>query len=147
MIFFEHKKLYDLEGDVPEEAVEPLTTVGKWLKKNGEAVYGNLDRARIGLSTTNGRFSLKGKKLYFWCRNWPGREITIGGFQTKLKSARLLVSGKPIAFEQKDNRIILKKMPANSPDKLAGYAVIVMEFTRPPVHINAVATPALTAGK
>ena len=137
------------EGDVPEEAVGPLTTVGTWLKKNGEAVYGKLDRTsgKIGLSTTNGRFSQKGRKLYFWCRCWPGRDITIGGFQTKLKSATFLVGGRKVDFEQKDNRIILKDMPFRSPDKVAGYAVIVLEFVRPPRHINAVVTPALTAGK
>ena len=136
------------EGNVPAEAVTPLKTVGQWLKRNGEAVYGRLDRANyIGMSTATGRFSLKGKKLYFWCRNWPGRELTIGGFQTKLKSARFLVGGKRIVFEQKDNRIILKNMPVNSPDKLAGFTIIVLEFTRKPQHINKVITPALSAGK
>ncbi len=136
------------EGSVPAEAVKPLQTVGQWLKRNGEAVYGQLDRANyIGLSTVNGRFSLKGKKLYFWCRNWPGRELTIGGFQTKLKSARFLVGGKRIVFEQKDNRIILKNMPRTSPDKLAGFTMIVLEFTRQPQHINGVITPALSVGK
>jgi alpha-L-fucosidase len=137
------------EGDVPEEAVVPLTTVGAWLKKNGEAVYGKLDRTngKIGLSTTNGGFSQKGKKLYFWCRCWPGRDITIGGFQTKLKSATFLDGGRKIDYEQKDNRIILKNMPLNSPDQVAGYAVIVLEFVRPPRHINAVVTPALSVGR
>jgi alpha-L-fucosidase len=134
------------EGDVPEEAINPLTAVGKWLKKNGEAAYGEMGRPVIGLSTMCGRFSQKGKKLYFWCRNWPGREVSIGGFQTKLKSATFLVNGKEIEFEQKGHRIILKKMPKNSPDKIVGYTVIVLEFTRPPVHLNAASTPALTVG-
>lgn len=136
------------EGDVPKDAVAPLTTVGKWLAKNGTAVYGNLDRMKFGrLSTRCGGFSQRGKTVYFWCRNWPGPEMNIGGFQTNLKSAKFLVSENPIVFEQKGNRIILKKMPYESPDELAGYTVIVLEFTSPPVHKAATETPALTIGR
>jgi alpha-L-fucosidase len=134
------------KGDVPEDAVAPLTTVGKWLKKNGEAVYGKLDRTQIGLCTECGRFSQKGKKLYFWCRFWPGGEVNLAGFQTKLKSAKLLANSKKIDFEQKGNRIVLKKMPPSSPDKLAGYTIIELEFVNPPVHVGATETPALTVG-
>lgn len=132
------------KGDVPKDAIVPLTKVGKWLKLNGEAVYGKLDRNEIGWGATTGNFSRKGRKLYFWCRNWPGREITLGGVQTKLNSVKFLVGGKRIAFTQKGNRIILRNMPVTSPDKLIGYTVIVMEFAKPPVHKNWTETPALT---
>ena len=71
----------------------------------------------------------------------------LGGFQTKLKSARFLESGKKISFKQKDNRIILRNMPPSSPDKLAGYNVIVLEFASPPVHKGATETPALRTGR
>ncbi len=135
------------KGYVPADAVKPLTTVGKWLNLNKEAVYGKLDRATVSWGCTAcGNFSRKGNKLYFWCRNWPGRNLTLGGFQTKLRSAKLLVGGKKIAFEQKGNRILLKNMPKTSPDKLTGYNVIVLEFTKPPVHKDWTETPALTAG-
>ena len=135
------------KGDVPADAVKPLTTAGKWLKLNGEAVYGKLDRNNVSWGCTAcGGFSQKGKKLYFWCRNWPGRDLTMGGFQTKLNSARFLVGGKKIAFEQKGNRVFLKNMPAACPDKLTGYTVIVLEFAKPPVHMDWTETPALTVG-
>ena len=134
-------------GDVPEDAIAPLTTVGKWLKLNGEAVYGKVDRCEVSWgSTACGSFSQKGKKLYFWCKCWPGRELNIGGFQTILKSAKFLVNGKKIDFKQVANRIILKNMPESSPDKLTGYNVIVMEFAKPPVHKDWTETPALTIG-
>jgi alpha-L-fucosidase len=135
------------EGNVPEDAIIPLTTVGKWLKLNGEAVYGKVDRCEVSWGTTAcGNFSQKGKKLYFWCKCWPGREMNIGGFQTELKSARFLAGAKRIEFKQVANRIILKNMPANSPDKLTGYNVIVLEFAKPPVHREWSETPALTMG-
>jgi alpha-L-fucosidase len=134
-------------GDVPADAVRPLLTVGKWLKLNGAAVYGRMDRTDFWWGCTAcGRFSRKGRTLYFWCRNWSGPEITLGGFQTRLKSARFLVGGKKIAFEQKGPRLFLKNMPRTSPDKLTGCAVIVLEFAQAPVHKNWAATPALTVG-
>jgi alpha-L-fucosidase len=33
------------DGSVPQEAIEPLKTVGKWLKKNGDSVYEKLGKA------------------------------------------------------------------------------------------------------
>jgi alpha-L-fucosidase len=134
------------DGSVPDDAIGPLTAVGKWLKLNGEAVYGKVDRCDIGWGTACGSFSRKGKTLYFWCKCWPGQEMNIGGFQTELKSARFLASGKRIAFKQVANRIILKNMPASSPDKLTGYNVIALEFAKPPMHKEWTETPALTAG-
>ena len=130
------------DGSVPEEAVAPLTTVGKWLKKNGEAVYGQMDAAPGGASAC-GNFSRKGKTVYFWCRCWPGREVGLGGFKTKLKSARFLLGGKKIDFDQEGARIVLKNLPPSSPDKLAGVTVIVLEFASAPRHEQRCTTPAL----
>ena len=36
------------DGSVPAEAVEPLTTVGKWLAENGKAVYGVKPKSSYG---------------------------------------------------------------------------------------------------
>jgi len=129
------------DGSVPPEAIKPLTTVGKWLAQNGEAVYGKLDRTIPWGATSCGGFSQKGNRMYFWCRCWPGRPFGLGGFQTPLKSARYLVSGKKLAFSQAGNRILFKNVPVQSPDKIAGVTVVELEFARPPVHIpNAEAT-------
>ena len=134
------------DGSVPEAAVEPLLTVGKWLKKNGDAVYGALDRAPRGASAC-GAMSQKGKTVYFWCRYWAARQIGLGGFGTKLKSASLLVNGKPVQFEQSGARILLKNLPAAEPDKLAGYTVLKLEFASPPKHTPRCTTPALHTGR
>jgi alpha-L-fucosidase len=133
------------DGSVPEDAKEPLLTVGKWLKKNGEAVYGALDRAPRGASAC-GALSQKKNTIYFWCRYWAGREIALGGFETKLKSASFLVSGKPVDFVQEGARIIFKKLPAAEPDKFAGYTVIKLEFASSPKYSVRSTTPALHVG-
>jgi len=122
------------DGSVPEEAVAPLKTVGKWLALNGKIVYGKQDRAGIGSSSACGAWTRRGKTLYLWCRNWPGTSFGLGGFKTELKQARFLVGGKPISFEQTATRITLKNLPRTSPDKLCGYTVIELEFEQPPKH-------------
>jgi len=122
------------DGSVPDYVVEPLTTAGKWLAKNGEAAYGKVDRANLGGSSACGGFSRKGKTTYFWCKHWPGGEFAFGGIQTKLKKASFLVSGKPIKFKQTKNQIVLTGMPKTSPDKIAGVTVIKLEFASAPKY-------------
>jgi alpha-L-fucosidase len=128
------------DGSVPAEAVPPLTNVGKWLKLNGKAVYGKVDRAPYH-GTACGSYSRKGNKVYLWCRCWPGREMAIGGFKTALRSARLLASGKAVKFEQTGPRIVLKNLPRTSPDKLAGVTVIELAFKGPPRYERFATTP------
>ncbi|MDA0321244.1 MAG: alpha-L-fucosidase [Verrucomicrobia bacterium] len=135
------------DGSVPEEAVAPLKNVGKWLAKNGQAVYGKVDPAPSNFgASASGAFSRTGKRIYFWVRCWPGREMGIGGFKTKLKSARFHVGGEKIDFEQDGARIILKNMPRTSPDKIAGVTMIELEFAAVPKHQAFATTPPLLEG-
>jgi hypothetical protein len=121
---------------------------GKWLEQNGEAVYGDLDSGLGWGATCCGGFSYKRNICYFWCRSWPGTEIPIGCFTTELKSATLLATGQPLDFEQREYRIILKNLPAVSPDKIAGYTIIALEFASPPeAKLYATTAPMLMALK
>jgi alpha-L-fucosidase len=123
------------DGSVPEAAVEPLTTVGKWLKKNGKAVYGETTRGQLG-GTACGRFTIKGNTAYFWCKHWPGSEMTFGGIRSKLKKASFLTTGKAIKFEQTRNQLKLKGMPKSSPDKIAGITIIKLDFASKPKYVR-----------
>ncbi|MCL2478652.1 MAG: alpha-L-fucosidase, partial [Treponema sp.] len=119
------------DGSVPHEVVEPLTTVGRWLAKNGEAAYGKLSRFKEGggIGSRLCSMSKKGKTVYLW--NWiypPNRELIIGGFNTPLLSAKLLADGRSLAFTQEKYRIILKDLPADGRDPIAGVTVIALEF-------------------
>jgi alpha-L-fucosidase len=132
------------DGSIPDFDAEPLRVVGKWLKRHGEAVYGKLDQGAGWGATVCGGFSYKKNKAYFWCRGWPGREIYLGNFQTRLRSASLLATGRKLDFEQKGPRIILRNLPRTSPDRIAGYAVIVLEFVSKPKFKRFATTPAMT---
>lgn len=124
------------DGSVPELARERLTAVGKWLAKNGEAVYGKVDRCdgRFEWMPT-GQFTLKGKTAYYWCSRWPGAELAIGGLKSKLVKASFLESGKSIDFVQEKDRLILKGLPKSSPDKIAQVTVLKLEFATPPKQV------------
>ncbi len=124
------------DGSVPKEAVERLTAVGKWTAKNGEALYGKVERpaGRFEWMPT-GQFTLKGKTAYYWCTRWPGTELTLGGIKGKLRAASLLADGRPVAFTQEKDRVILRGLPKNSPDKIAGVTVLKLEFATPPRQV------------
>jgi alpha-L-fucosidase len=136
------------DGDIPEEVVEPLETVGKWLQENGEAVYGAMTPVGRGKPNGAGGVSQAGTLVYFWCRIWPrDGEMGLGGFMTRLKSVKILRSGTPVDFEQRGQRILLRNLPTDAPDGIAGVSVLVLEFDEPVKFVRCSAYPQLHGGK
>ena len=123
------------DGSVPEEAVERLTSVGKWLAKYGEPVYGTVDRITDMEVMLTGAWTRKGKVLYYWVTRWPGSELAIGGLRGKLKKAVLLPDGKPLTFTQTKDRLVIQGLPKACPDKIASVAVIRMDFATVPKQV------------
>jgi len=124
------------DGSVPAEAAERLIAVGKWIAKNGDALYGQVDRAERGKMEwmLTGKWTVKGSTAYFWCDRWPGSELAIGGLRTKLLRASFLADGTPITFEQSEERLVLRNLPHFDPDPIAGVTVIKLDFDGPPVQ-------------
>jgi len=124
------------DGSIPEEATERLKAVGKWTAKNGEAMYGKMDRTggRFEWMPT-GTWTLNGKTAYYWCTRWPGTELAIGGLRTKLRRASFLATGDSIEFRQTKDRLVLRGLPKSSPDKVAGVTVLKLEFTAKPRQV------------
>ena len=141
------------DGSVPEEAVEPLKTVGTWLQENGEAVYGSLERnggwpeVAFGGNGICGS-SAKGTKVYLWNWIWPpDGTMGVGGYLIPPKGVRLVRDGTKIDFEHKDHRILLKNLPSSPPDPHAGITVIEMEFDAKPQYCFASYYPQLRGGE
>jgi alpha-L-fucosidase len=124
------------DGSIPAEATERLSAVGKWTKKYGEAVYGKQDRVQGRFEwVPTGQWTVQGNTVYFWCSRWTGTELALGGMRGKLKRASLLHDGKALRFKQEKDRIILRGLPKTCPDKIAGVAVIKLEFASKPRQV------------
>jgi len=136
------------DGGVPPEAIEPLQTVGRWLKQNGECTYGKLSRSKYRFCNGVCSVSVKGQSLYLWNWIWPSDgEIIVGGFTSKVKSIRIVSTGVPVEFEQIEYRIIIKNLPKETPDAIAGVTVLAVEFDEDIEIVHLPTTPSLNNGR
>jgi len=124
------------DGSVPEEAVERLTAVGKWLGKYGEAVYGKVDRVTTMDWMATGAWTRRGNTMYFWITRWPGTDLAFGRLRGKLKKAALLADGRPLSSTRTRERLVLHGLPKTCPDKIANVSVIRLEFASMPKMIR-----------
>ena len=136
------------DGSIPEEVIEPLTRVGRWLKENGEAVYG-LPRVEKRIGDNGVTYeSQNGNNIYIWNRIWSGSpEVGIGGYLTAPERITLLSTGEPLEFEALEHRFIIKNLPRECPDKHAGVPVFKLEFKDKPEYIFASRYPQLHDGE
>ncbi|HKW98579.1 MAG TPA: alpha-L-fucosidase [Bryobacteraceae bacterium] len=102
------------DGSIPEESVRILDTVGAWMDKNNSTIHG-AERCNVRSSEV-ANFTRKGNTLYIHVHFWPGETVSIGGLQTKIKSAKLLAGGKPVQFKQEEFRVQFTGLPAAAPD-------------------------------
>ncbi len=140
------------DGSIPDEVIEPLTKVGKWLSENGEAFYGIHDKYVGEYDDWFGGNGVtietkKGNTIYLWDRIWCGSStIGIGGYKNSPKKITLLSTGESIDFEHKGHRIILKGLPEVCPDTNVGIPVFKMEFDEKPDYCFASYYPQLHSG-
>jgi len=116
------------DGSVPEQSVNVLTEVGKWMSKNGPTIYES-EPCKARAHTFAG-YTRKGNTLYIHVHFWPAQTagtkaleyykpptvVAIGGLRTKVKSARLFASGQKVDFEQDDISVRFTGLPQIPPD-------------------------------
>jgi len=112
------------DGSIEPQAVERLREIGAWLRRNGngESIYG-AERAEsepMNFGSVGARqATVKGHTMYWHVFRWYGRELWIGGMQTKVRRARLLTTGAELRFEQTlepTARLHLHDLPEQPPD-------------------------------
>ncbi|MBZ5564154.1 MAG: alpha-L-fucosidase, partial [Acidobacteriia bacterium] len=130
------------DGSIPEESVQILTEVGKWMEKNGSAIYAT-QRCQADWHTYLD-YSRKGNTLfvhvYFWPGDTPAQQwleffqpptvVAIGGLRAKVKSARMLATGQPLQFTQDEVSVRFTGLPAIAPDQPA--TVLALECESEP---------------
>jgi alpha-L-fucosidase len=102
------------DGSIPEESVRIMTSVGKWMDRNGQSIY-QTEKCQPRRSNYAG-FTRNGNTLYMHNHFWPGETATIGGMKTKVKSAKLLATGKEVKVVQDEFRVRFTGLPATAPD-------------------------------
>ncbi len=126
------------EGIIPQPEVDRLLAMGKWLKTNGEAIYGTdagpyVDPLPWGRATqktqANGRTTLY---LHVWL--WPADgKIFLPGLKQMPASGKLLANGGAVTAAMSDAGLVVS-LPGAAPDPDA--SVAALEFAGPVVLTN-----------
>ena len=114
------------DGTIPRESVRILQEVGEWLDRNGGSIYGTTAtplRSSTGLST------VKGDTVFMHVFRWPGKEIQLCRFANTVRSVHLLEGGEKVDFDQRDDRLSLRGLPARAPNEMDTVLVIEVEGT------------------
>jgi len=115
------------EGLIPGPSVERLRAMGKWLKQNGEAIYG-ATAGPLSKAPAWGRVTQKPGKLYLHVFAWPqdGKLVVTGLSGKNVTTAYLLADpGRaPLAVSDGPDGVVVA-LPEKAPDAVA--SVVVLE--------------------
>ncbi|MCM1037160.1 MAG: alpha-L-fucosidase [Bacteroides sp.] len=120
----------DAQGNVPGPNVDRLDSMGRWLARNGEAIYGTsrvaMRQPEWGYCTQ--RVADGHTTVYLHITVWPepGEELLLKLFH-KASSARMLHDGSPVALRNSGDGIYLT-LPREAPDSPA--TVVAVEFDK-----------------
>ena len=114
------------DGTIPTPSARRMQEVGRWLADYGEAIYGTQDSGLNPAAVSFRRFTRRGKFFYMFEPHWPGTTECIRNFPHKVKSARMLKSGRRLRVSQRASTVTLAGLPDEPESKLMG--VIKLEI-------------------
>jgi alpha-L-fucosidase len=117
------------EGVIPQPEVDRLEAIGKWLKVNGEAIYGTTGTP-FRRPVEFGRVTQKPGKLFLHVFDWPSDGKLWMPLTSKVTKAYLLTSpGKTFDVSTSETGTTIA-LSGDAPDKIA--SVVVAELDGPP---------------
>lgn len=117
------------EGLIPAPSVERLEGIGKWMKVNGESIYGT--QASPFAKTPWGRCTQKtldgGKtRLYLHVFDWPEDAKLTVPVKNKVAGAKCLACGSKLEAKSSDGAVVIS-LPKEAPCKIATVIVLDVE--------------------
>ncbi|HEY6808799.1 MAG TPA: alpha-L-fucosidase, partial [Gemmatimonadales bacterium] len=116
------------DGTFPDESVERLAAIGKWMDVNGGAIHGS---TASPFARTPFRVTSQPNRLNLFLTDWAG-QVTLPGLKTPIARAYLLAdaakSSLSVILNDRGAQIVL---PIQAPDPVC--SVIVCQFERTPV--------------
>ena len=116
------------EGLIPQPSVDRLRAVGRWMKTNGEAIYGTT-ASPFPTQLSFGRVTSKTGRIYLHIFDWPkDGKLQIPAWGAKVIKGYLLADPKSkVTFSVGSDGVTLN-LPARAPDSIA--SVVVLETDR-----------------
>jgi alpha-L-fucosidase len=122
----------DPTGVIPPPQASRMASVGRWLKRNGEAIYGTRGVKLAGRGD-GVRVTRRGRDVYVLMRQWPGGEsVTVCGIASLPASARLL-GGGALECKLTGAGLAIDRLPAEPPDATA--QVVHLRYEAEPVLV------------
>ena len=94
------------DGEIQEEFVTRLRSVGEWLTCYGDAIYGT--RGGPFAPADWGVTTQKGDKVYVHILNWSTPLLALPPAPKSISTARNFLNGSPVEFTQSANGVVLK---------------------------------------
>lgn len=113
------------KGIIPQPEVDRLLAMGRWLKVNGDAIYGS-ESTPFNKALPYGYATQKPGKVFLEITKWPQNgEITVP-LKNKIKRAYLLADKHSHLKTETTSNGLMMHLPANAPDPIA--SVVVLEI-------------------
>jgi alpha-L-fucosidase len=111
------------EGVIPQPSVDRLQEIGKWIKENGEAVYGTrmspfIEEPQWGMIT------VKPGKMFLNVFSWPkDGTLELYGLRNKVNKVSLFSKKEELSFKQTedkslDHQELIINVPSRAPDSI-----------------------------
>ena len=123
----------DALGRIPDPSVKRLREIGKWIQRNGDAIYGT-GPSPYPYEFDWGRITTKGRRLYLLIWDWK-KKLVLAGLRSKLNRATVHTTGQELDIaEVHDTKLDQHRLeiilPSRRPDRYV--SVIALDLAGQP---------------